>query len=105
MLTPNAFSKPEAPSPAESAVLPFRSSESVVFRTPRISAARVTLSPNSSMTSARMKSPRVRRRHVDSDSFASHQWRSEKSGDTGRVGRCDIRRGLTPTRGVLCGAG
>ena len=44
MLTPNAFSTRSAIS-GESAVPPFRSSESVVFRTPRISAARVTLSP------------------------------------------------------------
>lgn len=56
MLTSNAFSMRSAIS-GESEALPFSSAESVLLRTPRIAAARETLRPSSSMTSARMKSP------------------------------------------------
>ena len=56
MLTPKAFSMRSAIS-AESAAWPFSRAESVARRTPRMAAALVTLRPNSSITSARMKSP------------------------------------------------
>ena len=46
MLTPKAFSMRRAIS-GESEALPFSSAESVALRTPRMSAALVTLRPNS----------------------------------------------------------
>ena len=56
MLTSNAFSMRSAIS-GESEALPLSSAESLLLRTPRISAVLVTLRPSSSMISARMKSP------------------------------------------------
>ena len=56
MLSPNAFSTLSAIS-GDSEALPFRRSDSVARRTPRIRAAAETLNPNSSRASMRMKAP------------------------------------------------
>ena len=56
MLTSNAFSMRSAIS-GESEAFPLSSGESVLLRTPRISAPLVTLSPSSAVISARMKLP------------------------------------------------
>ena len=73
MLTPNAFSTRSAIS-GDNALRQFRRSETVARRTPKISAAFVTVSPNSSTISVRMKSPGCEGGHAYLDAAGGHQW-------------------------------